>query len=72
MRDLGSGGLVGWLEGGQGSGFVVVGGRWDLGRGRGSREGRGSLGSGATRPWLLPWPPRRLPPPAERKRAVVQ
>lgn len=38
MRDLGGGGLVGWLEGGQGRGFVGVGGGW-VGR-EGSRRKR--------------------------------
>lgn len=42
------GGLAGWL-GVQGKGGVCRGG--------------GSLGSGATRTWPPPWPPRGLPPP---------
>lgn len=49
------GGLAGW-------GFT---GRWGGGNCRG---GRGSLGSGATRTWPPPWPPRGLPPPAGRSR----
>lgn len=61
MRDLGVGG-AGWLAGGW-AGFVGVGG--------GEVGGRGVLGSGATRPWLLPWPPRRLPPPAEKRSVIL-
>lgn len=44
------GGLAGWLGG--------SGGR--------DCRGGGSLGSGATRTWPPPWPPRGLPPPAGR------
>lgn len=65
MRDLGVGG-AGWLAGGR-AGLGVCGCGRAVGSGRRAGGGRGSLGSGATRPWLLPWPPRRLPPPAEGK-----
>lgn len=47
------GGLAGWL-GVQGKGGVCRGG--------------GSLGSGATRTWPPPWPPRGLPPPVGQSR----
>lgn len=54
------GGLAGWLG--------VQGRERDC---RGGRGGR--LGSGATRTWPPPWPPRGLPPPVEpSKRGKVK
>lgn len=49
-------GGAGWLAGGSRVG------------GEDCRGGRGSLGSGATRTWPLPWPPRGLPPPVGQSR----
>lgn len=62
-------GGAGWLAGGR-AGLGVCGCGRAVGLGRGVRGGRGSLGSGATRPWLLPWPPQRLPPPVEGKSGI--
>lgn len=53
-------------KGGRAAGWLSVGLRWETETERGGRRG-GSLGSGATRTWPPPWPPRGQPPPGGRR-----